>query len=187
MIYRNRFGMIGYEIITRNPVFHGVPFDLILQSIKDIGQKPEESYLRDIEASLENNPEDLNIFTTLKSIVTQCWDFNPESRPDVREVRKLAIRTLSSYPKLKDFYCMDKLKHSSEVPSKNQISVKINLDEFSVSFEKVGESKTDPVPDQDKTKQHIMLSYNWTDSKAVTHMRPSPHYNKYFIVVSHTL
>ncbi|XP_076805766.1 uncharacterized protein LOC143449441 isoform X2 [Clavelina lepadiformis] len=172
-------GMIGYEIITRNPVFHGVPFDLILQSIKDIGQKPEESYLRDIEASLESNPEDLNIFTTLKSIVIQCWDFNPENRPDVRQVRKLAIRTLRSSSRLQDGYCMDKLKHSTDVPPKTQISVKVNLEEFSVPFEKglkpspcyiqVDESKTDPVPDQDKTKQHIMLSYNWTDSKAVAH------------------
>ncbi|CAK8686732.1 unnamed protein product [Clavelina lepadiformis] len=80
--------MIGYEIITRHPVFHGVQFDLILQLTKDKGQKPEESYLRDLEASLESNPEDLNIFITLMSIVTPCWDFNPESHPDVRQGNK---------------------------------------------------------------------------------------------------
>ncbi|CAK8686926.1 unnamed protein product [Clavelina lepadiformis] len=121
------------QIITRHPVFHGVSFHLILQSIKEKRQKPEESYLRDLESSLESNPEYLNIFTPLKSIVTQCWGFNLESRPDVRQV---------------------------------------------------DDAKTDPAPEQDKTKQHIMLSYNWTDSKAVTHRRPSPRYNKDFIVAS---
>ncbi|XP_076805261.1 uncharacterized protein LOC143449076 isoform X2 [Clavelina lepadiformis] len=108
--------MIGYEIITRHPAFHRVPFDSILQPIKGKGQKPEESYLRDIEASLESNPEDLNIFITLMSVVTQCWDFNPESHPDVCQVRKLAIRTLWSSSRLQDGYC--KLKHSSEMPPK---------------------------------------------------------------------
>ena len=33
--------------------------------IKEKGQKPEESYLWDIEALLESNPEDLNILTSL--------------------------------------------------------------------------------------------------------------------------
>ena len=51
-------------------------------------------------------------------------------------VRKLAIRTLRSSSRLQDIYCMDKLKHSTDVPPKTQISVKINLEEFSVPFEK---------------------------------------------------
>ncbi|CAK8690187.1 unnamed protein product [Clavelina lepadiformis] len=94
--------------------FTEIHFDSILQSIKVKGKKPEESYLRDLEASLGSNPEDLNIFITLKSIVTQCRDFNPKSHPDVCQVRKLAIRTLWSSSRLQDVYC--KLKHSSEMP-----------------------------------------------------------------------
>ena len=47
-----------------------------------------------------------------------------------------AIRTLWSSSRLQDDYCMDKLKHSTDLPSKTQISVKINLEDFSVPIEK---------------------------------------------------
>ena len=83
------YGMIGYEIITRQTVYSGsqVPHVVLVCLIETKGQKPFKSHLEEVARSLIKSNADSEIFTVLKDIMKQCWETNPADRPTIREVK----------------------------------------------------------------------------------------------------
>lgn len=81
--------MVGYEIITRCPVFRdpdgklSLHIDVIVDCIVGGTAKVNESYLNDVENLLENEKNDLNIFRGLRKIIEQCYQYQPEERPTI--------------------------------------------------------------------------------------------------------
>jgi len=82
------FGMIGYEILTRQVVYEGAPIAVVLPLIKSTGQKPDIKCLHDVAGSLEQNRNNLEIFAELDKIVESCWQTIPDARPDAIDVKK---------------------------------------------------------------------------------------------------
>ena len=83
------YGMIGYEILTRNVVFSGasVPHEVIKHLIRE-GQKPDERPLNEVAYSLMENSIESVIFAHLKKIVERCWQTKREDRPKIFEVKQ---------------------------------------------------------------------------------------------------
>ncbi|XP_076809525.1 receptor-interacting serine/threonine-protein kinase 1-like [Clavelina lepadiformis] len=84
------YGMVLCAILTRHPAFScDDPFPpnpgLITHLIIHCGQKPKQKYLDDVESSLKDNPEDLDIFKFLKDVMVRCWDFEAKNRPDIQQ------------------------------------------------------------------------------------------------------
>ena len=79
------FAMIGYEIITRKIVYQGARHDLVEMAKKDRGEKPQEELIDEVEKNLKQ-PRDKNIFIELKNTIKQCWETDPDDRPDILEV-----------------------------------------------------------------------------------------------------
>ena len=80
--------MVLYAILTRHPAFSSdepVNPGIIINVIIHRGQKPKQKYLDDVESSLKDKPEDLDIFKFLKAIMVRCWDFEAKNRPDIQE------------------------------------------------------------------------------------------------------
>jgi len=82
------FGMIGYEILTRQVVYEGAPFNLIVNLNIAKGQKPNLKCLQNVAELLEQNKNDLEIFSELNKIVQSCWQTTPDDRPEISEVQK---------------------------------------------------------------------------------------------------
>ncbi|CAK8687628.1 unnamed protein product [Clavelina lepadiformis] len=81
-------GIVCYDIITRHEAFADVtlPFNLVLAKITIDGEKPSQKYLDEVEESLENEPENVEIFKFMKSIMVKCWDFDPTKRPEAQKI-----------------------------------------------------------------------------------------------------
>jgi len=82
------FGMIGYEILTRQVVYGGAPFDLVVDLIISKGQKPDIKCLHNVAESLQQNKNDLKIFRELEKLVKICWQTAPGDRPEISDVEK---------------------------------------------------------------------------------------------------
>ena len=84
------FGMIGYEIITRQVVFKdaAVTLDVLVTLIMSNGLKPNEKLIKEVKESLPENSIDSKIFDHLRAIVQACWKTLPEERPKVSTVKK---------------------------------------------------------------------------------------------------
>ncbi|CAK8682257.1 unnamed protein product [Clavelina lepadiformis] len=63
------------------PVNPGIIIEVIIHR----GQKPKQKYLDDVESSLKDKPEDLDIFKFLKDIMVRCWDFKEKNRPGIQQ------------------------------------------------------------------------------------------------------
>ena len=74
---------MAYEIITRHEAFSDTAIapSLVILSIGNSGQKPEERIVDEVEHLLEESEADLTIFATIKDIMKQCWVMDPEKRP----------------------------------------------------------------------------------------------------------
>ena len=83
------YGMIGYEILTRERIFSAsqIPFDVLVSLIITRGQKPSENDLEKIQNALTEET-DQAIFHKLNEIVHRCWQFEPDNRPDIADVKK---------------------------------------------------------------------------------------------------
>ncbi|XP_076808714.1 uncharacterized protein LOC143451850 isoform X2 [Clavelina lepadiformis] len=128
------FGMIGYEIITRKRVYHGAKSPGIVPNlIRSLGLRPDQKLLDLAESKLLNNQEDFHIFKCMKSIVTQCWDKNPEKRPNMQEVLEKISKQMSDYNDTNIVYHLDDLKASGNTQA-SRTSTKIKLSEFSQPF-----------------------------------------------------
>ncbi|CAK8682243.1 unnamed protein product [Clavelina lepadiformis] len=133
------YGMVLYAILTRHLAFSSdEPFSpnpgLITHIIIHCGQKPKQKYLDDVESTLKDKPEDLEIFKFLKDIMVRCWDFEVKNRPDIQQVYDEIDEKLRSLNKSDITYHISDLKKNEE-PEPTPSSVKIVLSEFSSPFE----------------------------------------------------
>ncbi|CAK8682222.1 unnamed protein product [Clavelina lepadiformis] len=129
--------MVLYAILTRHPAFSSdepVNPGIIINLIIHRGQKPKQKYLDDVESTLKDKPEDLDIFKFLKDIMVRCWDFEVKNRPDIQQVYDKIDEKLRSLNKSDITYHISDLKKNEE-PEPTPSSVKIVLSEFSSSFE----------------------------------------------------
>ena len=106
------YAMIGYEIITRNQVFStsgsALP-RLILQLIKDNGQKPNTQLIDDVKQSLIDDESNRKICFQLEKTIIKCWQTNPEDRSTIKEVKdKLKTIALTYKPKSNEGECLPK-------------------------------------------------------------------------------
>ncbi|XP_076809509.1 uncharacterized protein LOC143452429 isoform X2 [Clavelina lepadiformis] len=131
------YGMVLYAILTKHPAFSSdepVNPGIIIEVIINRGQKPKQKYLDDVESSLKDKPEDLEMFKFLKAIMVRSWDFEAKNRPDVQEVYDEIDEKLNSLNKSDVTYHISDLKMNEE-PEPTPSSVKIELSEFSFPFE----------------------------------------------------
>ena len=84
------YGMIGYEIITRKPVYSGsaVSVATLLTLIAEKGQKPSKDYISKEAKTLTKNSSDWGIFHELKKVIYQCWQTAADDRPRISEVKQ---------------------------------------------------------------------------------------------------
>ena len=82
------YGMIGYEILTRERIFSAsqIPFDVLVSLIITRGQKPSENALNETANALTEET-DQAIFHKLNEIVHRCWQFEPDNRPAISDVK----------------------------------------------------------------------------------------------------
>ena len=68
------YGMIGYEILTRKRVYcdSTASYKLLIELIISVGQRPNESNLKEVDNSLSPKSVDSRIFKTLNAIVKKC-------------------------------------------------------------------------------------------------------------------
>lgn len=64
---------------------------MVLAKITIDGEKPSQKYLDEVEESLENEPENVEIFKFMKSIMVKCWDFDPTKRPEAQKSRNYSV------------------------------------------------------------------------------------------------
>ncbi|CAK8682213.1 unnamed protein product [Clavelina lepadiformis] len=133
------YGMVLYAILTRHPAFSSDDLfppnpALITHLIIHCGQKPKQKYLDDVESTLKEKPEDLEIFKFLKDIMVRCWNFEAKNRPDIQQVCDEIDEKLRSLNKSDVTYYISDLKKNEE-PEPTPSSVKIELSEFSSPFE----------------------------------------------------
>ncbi|XP_076809523.1 uncharacterized protein LOC143452430 isoform X2 [Clavelina lepadiformis] len=131
------YGMVLYAILTKHPAFSSdepVHPGIIIEVIIYRGQKPKQKYLDDVESSLKDKPEDLEMFKFLKAIMVRSWDFEAKNRPDIQEVYDEIDEKLNSLNKSDVTYHISDLKMNEE-PEPTPSSVKIELSEFSFPFE----------------------------------------------------
>ena len=83
------YGMICYEIITRQTIYSGshVPHNTLLYLIERKGQKPDESCIQEVENSLIEGSVDACIFNKLKETMIQCWQAEPEQRSTMSSMK----------------------------------------------------------------------------------------------------
>ncbi|CAK8677298.1 unnamed protein product [Clavelina lepadiformis] len=127
-------GMIGYEILTRHHVFqNAIDHQLAIQLIIDRKLKPAEKYLDAVEALLDNKPEEFEVFLLLKDLMTQCWAYEPQNRPDIRDVRNKTGSRMHFVKHPQQVYKMSDLKQQIQ-PEKTESSMKMKLSEISYPF-----------------------------------------------------
>ncbi|XP_076813791.1 uncharacterized protein LOC143460240 isoform X3 [Clavelina lepadiformis] len=80
------FGIVGYEMITRKVAYAKAPIAIVEARIRSDGLKPDEKIINEVETSLQDCLDDLNVFNILKSEMMKCWDFAPGLRPNSKEV-----------------------------------------------------------------------------------------------------
>ena len=107
------YGLIGYEILTRKIAYGGTQanLDLVIYKIKMQGQKPDTTHLDEIARTLEDNPNESIIFRKLRKIVDQCWQFKPEARPKISEVKQ----NLHQLEQNQQVYCENTAKQVSSL------------------------------------------------------------------------
>lgn len=78
--------MVGYEIITLVRVFSNcdIKQPLLINSIIELGVKPDPKQFIKVSQSLENDGN-ARIFDRLKKVVQKCWNKVSESRPNARQ------------------------------------------------------------------------------------------------------
>ena len=125
------YGMLCYEIITRNRAFstpgNSVP-NLILTLIKDEGQKPDVKLIDNVKQSL-NDESDCEICFQLKNTVVKCWQTNPEDRPTIKAVKN-KLKTIALTTKLKQHDAKHLIKNQTSSCSRN-----VTLNRFGLSSE----------------------------------------------------
>ncbi|XP_076824111.1 uncharacterized protein LOC143470096 isoform X1 [Clavelina lepadiformis] len=127
-------GMIGYEIVTRLQVFHDAQnLAVLISVIISRGQKPNEKHLQNVEKSLMTKPNDNDIYKFFMDIVRQCWNFQPNERPEMQKVYPLIKKKLSSLKCGSLDYNFGQFKSQSNT-SKSNSSMKIKLNEFTFPF-----------------------------------------------------
>ena len=84
------FGMIGYEVITRERVYSGsqVADATLIELIVDRGQKPNIQSIDNVGDILVADSIDKAIFDKIKKVVYRCWQTNAENRPKISEVKR---------------------------------------------------------------------------------------------------
>ena len=117
------FAMIGYEIICRKQVYKGFE-NLVLQLIKDLGQKPDLGHINKEEKSLVNE-SDKTIFSKLKEVMIKCWETVPANRPSIKDVKSSLASISSDVPDIS--YLKSKPKNRTSSISTVQ---KVSLSEF---------------------------------------------------------
>ena len=120
------YAMIGYEILTRQHVYSGVPKSIILELIKDSGLKPDMEPIRDIEKMLYKT--NLDIFCLIRDIMIQSWATDPNSRPSINEVKTKLEAISATYPD-----DIEETKHLIKNPIENS-STKVVLSQFEYPF-----------------------------------------------------
>ena len=105
------YGLIGYETVTRKNAYSGnqVNLDVVIYKIQTEGQKPDTTHLDEIARTLEDNPNESVIFYELQAIIYQCWQFKPEARPKISEVKQ----NLHQLVQNQQVYCEDTAKQVS--------------------------------------------------------------------------
>ena len=124
------FGMIGYEIITRQEIFQGsarTPIQTILFLIESKGQKPNANFFDEAEKSLKYE-RDLQVFCDLKKIVTDCWQTNAKDRPPIEKVKK----ELENF-NVDEVFVTEHLKK----PKRNIDIERISLNKYGPPFQKI--------------------------------------------------
>ena len=78
--------MNGYEIISRKEVFSGSELgrNVIVYHVKNSGTKPNLAFVDEAESQC-SCPEDKEIFSTLKNVMTRCWNTNPDERLQITD------------------------------------------------------------------------------------------------------
>ncbi|CAK8682233.1 unnamed protein product [Clavelina lepadiformis] len=186
------YGMVLYAILTRHPAFSSddpVNPGIIIDVIIHRGQKPKQKYLDDVESSLKDKPEDLEIFNFLKDIMVRCWDFEAKSQPDIQEVYDEIDEKLNSLNKSDVTFHISDLKKNEE-PEPTPSSVKIELSEFSFPFEvgpqpstsypSISEQSTSATSIQDKVNEGLFAleiqepsdTEQVTSAQTVTEIKP---------------
>ena len=72
-------------MITRKVAYGGAPIAIVEARIRSDGLKPDEKIINEVETSLQDCLDDLNVFNILKSEMMKCWDFAPDLRPNSNE------------------------------------------------------------------------------------------------------
>ena len=109
-------------------VLSGRPnFNLIQQLILDEGQKPDQVLFDEVKSNLVDE-SDLDICSSLKSIVIECWKTNAKDRPSIKKVKsKLEPISKSVLNKPNEIARLKKTKTLSK-------SKKVLLSQFDFSF-----------------------------------------------------
>ena len=92
------YAMICYEIITRSQAFmssdQSAP-GLILQMIKESGQKPNKELIHGVKKTLKDE-NDRDICCSLEEVIIKCWNTDHQSRPSIKYVKdKLKTKALT--------------------------------------------------------------------------------------------
>ena len=77
------YAMVGYEILTRQA--ENSEGNASLNVVPQFGLK---NCLDDVANNIKNNSGDLAIFNKLKELYRQCWQFDPQHRPNMSDVKK---------------------------------------------------------------------------------------------------
>ena len=83
--------MVEYELITRQRVFEGCSYGMIVYLIQDQGQKPDLEPVKKVEESLSDAGSNRNIFRFMEKTMTKCWHTEASERPTVKKGRLLRI------------------------------------------------------------------------------------------------
>ncbi|CAK8682474.1 unnamed protein product [Clavelina lepadiformis] len=137
-------GIVCYDIITRHEAFTDItlPYNLVLAKIAIDGEKPSQKYLDEVEECLENEPENLEIFKFMKSIMVKCWDFDPTKRPEARKIyEEIEIMFQSKADDTLNFNISD-LKEDIDSGDTIQESRKVGLDKILAPFHTIPEQPT---------------------------------------------
>ncbi|XP_076816862.1 uncharacterized protein LOC143462538 isoform X2 [Clavelina lepadiformis] len=126
--------LIEYEIMTQKQVFKGVHPHIILELIIRRGLKPDERILASVEKSLENRPDDLEIFHIIENVMRKSWDFDPQIRPDIRDVHATLNKAWTKLNKDQLNTDIEKLKPLTASMEEQIKCVKVGLDEFKAPF-----------------------------------------------------
>ena len=177
------YAMIGYEILTRSLVFRpaGASFNVVVDAISTLGQKPNPQPVRDVENELkkEEHLEDYEIFKIMKSSMENCWKHSPNARPKMRDTWK----SLAEFAKSENPY-EDAIKEharylanlqKSAAPQKClRVSLKSCQQFVNILSSRCGDSKLFGSTISADSNEHTRLDASMAASSILSETKPKP-------------